>query len=292
MSNHIIFTVASWEPRFALGIERVVAQYPAERIVMYFYAEYAQLSSQNRADVRLSCEKRNIAIEEHELSFADPIGSWTMLYKTASSTQFNNRPVVVDITTMPRETMWILFGFFDGNVASVTWTYHKPKGYNHDWLSRDPDRPRLVPKMGGVAKLGVPIKLMITSGFDVERARQLILFYEPEYILVGIQTGDQFDNQILNAARHIQEFQGSQRTRLFEVDAYSVDHGCERIENEIKEHLLDSNLIMASLGPKPSAIALYKIHRKHPQTSLAYAPSKEYNPEYSFGIAATIVGQL
>ena len=98
----------------------------------------------------------------------------------------------------------------------------------------------------------------------------MILFYEPEYILVGIQSGAQFDNHILNAARHIQEFQGGPATRLFEVDAYCSDHGCKTIEREIKEHLLDSNLIMASLGPKPSAVALYRIHRKYPQTSLEH----------------------
>jgi hypothetical protein len=292
MNKRTIFTVASWEPRFLLGFERILAKFPSKRVVMYFYSEYSNHSESNRLKVRGICESKGIALDEHELSFTDPIESWKILYKSAGESQFKGIPVVVDITTMPRETTWILFGFFQRIAASVTWTYHKPEGYNSHWLSRDPSRPRLVPKMGGVASLGFPTTLLIISGFDVERARQLILFYEPEYILMGIQTGHQFNNQVMNVSRHIQEFQGGPATKVFEVDAYALDQGRERIESEIKERLSDSNLVMASLGPKPSAVALYQIHNAYPQTGLAYAPSKEFNPEYSYGITETLIGSL
>ena len=51
-------------------------------------------------------------------------------------------------------------------------------------------------------------------------------------------------------------------------------------------------MIMSSLGPKPSAVALYKVCRKIPQVALVYAPSKEFNKEYSYGIGRKIVGKL
>ncbi|HWD91475.1 MAG TPA: hypothetical protein VG938_03915 [Verrucomicrobiae bacterium] len=292
MNKHIIFTAASWEPRFFSGFERILTRFTPERVVMYFFSEYANLSQANRERIRSCCKTNSITLEEFEVSFADPIGTWKVLYATAAAWCNGDSSAVIDITTMPRETTWILFGLFGDRAIPVTWAYHKPQGYNNTWLSRDPDRPRLVPKMGGVTKLGFPIKLLLTSGFDVERARQLILFFEPEHVLVGIQTGIQFGNKLLNAARHLQEFQGSSATKLFEIDAYAPDCGYESLEREIKEHLADSNLIMASLGPKTSAVALYRIHNKYPQTSLAYAPSKEFNPDYSFGIAETLYGQL
>jgi hypothetical protein len=292
MNRHMIFTVASWEPRFLMGFRRIVEKFNPEQVVMYFYSEYVKHSAENCAEVRKICNSGGITLLEYGLSYTDPIASWKVLYNSVLASQIEKQSIVVDITTMPRETIWILFGFFDGAATSVTWTYHKPEGYNTHWLSRDPGRPRLVPKMGGVVSLGVPTKLLITSGFDVERARQLILFYEPEFILMGIQTGRQFNNEIMNVARHIQEFQGGQATKIFEMDAYCPDHGREKIEAEIKGHLQDSNLVMASLGPKPSALALYQIHKAHPQTSLAYAPSQEFNPEYSFGITETMVGTI
>jgi hypothetical protein len=291
MNKPIIYTAASWEPRFFSGFERITAQFAPERVVMYFYSEYASLSQANRERVSSYCKTNSITLEELELSFADPITAWKVLYSTAAASSGAN-PVLIDITTMPRETTWILFGLFEDRAIPVTWAYHKPEGYNNTWLSRDPDRPRLVPKMGGVTRLGFPIKLLLTSGFDIERARQLILFFEPEQVLVGIQTGSQFGNKLLNTARHLQEFQGSSATKLFKIDAYAADCGYESLVREIKEQLTDSNLIMASLGPKTSAVALYRIHKKYPQTSLAYAPSREFNPDYSFGIAETLFGQL
>jgi len=49
---------------------------------------------------------------------------------------------------------------------------------------------------------------------------------------------------------------------------------------------------MASLGPKLSAVALYRLHKKYPQTGLVYAPAKEFNPQYSYGITESIIGEL
>ena len=48
--------------------------------------------------------------------------------------------------------------------------------------------------------------------------------------------------------------------------------------------------VMSSLGPKLTSVALYQIHRQYPQIALVYAPSGEYNPNYSKGIGDTITG--
>lgn len=287
-----MLTVGSWEPRFMLGFERLIAAHSPREVLMYYYSEYSENSKSNRVKARELCNKQNIGLEEHELSFARPIASWKALYNTAGSSRLAGQGVIIDITTMPREAIWILFGFLTESMASVLWAYHKPAHYNSEWLSRDPDRPRLVPKMGGVAKLGYPTKLLLLTGFDVERTRQLLAVFEPEFTWIGVQTGDQFNNRVLNIAKNMKEFQGSPATKLFEVDAYCADQGRTTIEQEISEHLKDSNVIMASLGPKVSAVALYHIHKANAETSLVYAPSREFNVDYSYGIGETFYGEL
>ena len=47
-----------------------------------------------------------------------------------------------------------------------------------------------------------------------------------------------------------------------------------------------------SWSAKASAVALYRIHNTHPETTLAYAPSKEFNQDYSLGLAEFIFGHL
>ena len=79
---------------------------------------------------------------------------------------------------------------------------------------------------------------------------------------------------------------------MFELDSYNGDHGFINILSLVTPLLKDHNVVMSSLGPKPSAIALYQIHQRFPMIGLAYAPSREFNPEYSAGIGESIWGSI
>ena len=70
------------------------------------------------------------------------------------------------------------------------------------------------------------------------------------------------------------------------------DHGQAVILEQIRPYLDSHNIVMSSLGPKLSAVALYRIQREHPQIGLAYAPSREFNKDYSSGISDAITGIL
>jgi hypothetical protein len=292
MSNKAILTVASWEPRFWLGFQQLLNQHAPANVTMFFYAEFSFNSASTRRMVRELCDSRQIVLRESELSFGDPVSSFKAIYRTVAEVNLTEESVVIDITTMPREVIWILLDLLDGQAATIDWAYHRPERYNDEWLSRDPDRPRFVPKMGGVPKLGAPTKLLIMSGFDIERTKQVMIFYEPEITLIGVQSGSQFGNQEMNVSKHEREFKHSPGVKLFETNAYSIDQGYSAIEQELRDHVGNANVIMTSLGPKPSAIALYRLHKLHEATSLAYAPSKEFNIEYSYGISNTITGRL
>jgi hypothetical protein len=293
MNSYVtIFTVASWEPRFRLGLQRLIQTKLASKVVMYFSSEYSKESRPNRDKVRITCTEKGVILEEYMFSFRDFASSWKLFYKTCSGSAAQPGDIIVDITTMPREVIWILLNILEGPQTSIYWAYHKPVTYDQHWLSRDPGRPRLVPKMGGITRLGMPTRLLLLSGFDLDRAKQLILFYEPELTLMGIQSGVQFDNQSMNAARHRREFERSTTVVCFDIDAYSADHAYDSLKPRVEEHVKDSNLIMTSLGPKPTSVALYRLHRQFPGAALAYAPSNEYNPHYSEGLGDTIFERL
>ncbi len=287
-----IIMVASWEERFLFGFQRWINQSPPANALMYYYEEYAKETEKNRTQVNKLCEQKDLPLNEYKLSFNDPARSWKVLYETIKVSEMAGKRVTVDITTMPRETIWTVLDLLEEVGARVAYVYQKPERYNTEWLSRDPGRPRLVYKLAGIAQLGAPTKLIILTGYDLDRVKQLIAFFEPELSFLGIQVGDQFYNQSLNVEKHKKEFGSDPGVKLFDVDAYSNDQGFNIIEEQIKSHLEHSNFIMSSLGPKPSAVALYRLHKLHPETALAYAPSGEFNPEYSYGIGEPVVGQL
>jgi len=290
--NDIIITVASWEERFWLGFKRIAEQSTPSTVVMYYYKEYASVTKAHRDCVAAFCNNRGIKVLGAELCFQDPVASWRALYDSVSSLEACGKNVMVDITTMPREAIWTVLDIIQDQGAIVQYAYHKPAAYNQEWLSRDPGRPRLIFKLAGVARLGAPAVLLVLTGYDPDRVRQLMVFFEPKVTLLGIQTGEQFENQTLNADRHLREFKNEPGITCFDVDAYCDDRGLSAIETQVKAYVQDTNLIMSSLGPKLSAIALHYSHRLHPESSLAYAPSNEFNPEYSAGIGETVVGVL
>lgn len=291
-TNNILITTASWEKRFLEGFRRLIDNFTPENVMMYYYREYVERTLDNRVQVKTLCDEKDVRLKEYELAFESPVDSWKTLYGTIMESPMTGKEVAVDIATMPRETIWTVFHLLTEREAPIVYIYHKPNRYNTEWLSRDPDKPRLVYKLGGLAKLGAPTRLLILTGYDLDRVKQLIAFFEPEVTILGVQTGEQFDNISLNIEKHYGEFETKPEVEIFDVDAYSEDHGFDVIEEQIKGHLDSSNVLMSSLGPKLSAVALYRLHRRYPTTGLVYTPSREFNPEYSYGIGETVVGRL
>ncbi len=287
-----ILTVGSWESRFIKGFIKSVDTFHPKNVLIYFYREYAEWSNINRRKAISYCKMQGIHFEECELSFTDDVTSWRKIYDSTVGMQLSNKHVLIDLTTMPRETIWYTFDLVEKQNAAVQYVYHQPMRYNKIWLSRDPGKPRFIYKLSGEQRLGLPTKLIVLTGYDVDRVKQLIRFYEPQHTFVGIQTGMQLSNKSLNIDKNISAFMKKRNVEIFDIDAYAEDHGHEAIRTVIQSNILNSNIIMSSLGPKLSAIALYRIHKQHPQTSLAYAPSNEFNRNYSYGIGKCFHGHI
>ena len=137
--------------------------------------------------------------------------------------------------------------------------------------------------------------LILTTGYDADRTQQLIRHFEPLHVVLLVQSGKQYGNQEQNVEIHkrrLVEEQHEYKLSVREVDAYSVDHGESTINGWVADNIGRFNIILSSLGPKLSAVAIYRIYERHPDVALCYAPSKEFNSEYSCGIGATVRGRI
>lgn len=287
-----LVTVASWEDRFILGLERLLGQRKVRRVLMYHYKEYARRSLANRNRAEAVCAEFGIPLICHALSFAEYIGSWRKIESTVGVDLGSASNVLLDISTMPREAIWSILSLLGGSVASIAYAYHRPERYSSNWLSRDPGSPRLVFKLSGETILGLPTVLVVLTGFDLDRVMQLMTFFEPQLTLLGLQGGDQFANASANVKLHHDKFAKHSNVSEFQIDAFASDHGLSAVLSQVEEWLPKANIIMSSLGPKLGAIALYQTYQRHPRIALAYAPSNEFNSEYSVGIGETVLGTL
>ncbi len=134
--------------------------------------------------------------------------------------------------------------------------------------------------------------LAVLSGYDVERVQQLVRFYEPEHTIIARQMHDPLGAATGRLEKIKQRFEATSNVQWLEIDAFSPDHGQAAILEQVRPYLDSHNVIMSSLGPKVSAVALYRIQRDHRQIALAYAPSRDFNKDYSSGIGEAITGTL
>ena len=80
--------------------------------------------------------------------------------------------------------------------------------------------------------------------------------------------------------------------KFFDLDAYGEDRGLVAVRAQLEDMGSECNVIMSSLGPKLTAITLYRLQRVMPEVGLVYAPATEFSETYSFGIGDAYWGEL
>ena len=293
MAHRLLITVASWEPRFLKGIERVLKNESVDKILMFYFDEYTEWSSENITKLEKLARHKSIEIVSKELSFETPAKNWSSLFIEINENIItgNNNEVLVDFTTMPRSIIWYVLFFLYHSKSKIKYVYHKAGDYNKEWLSRNPDKPRLVYKLSGIAHIGRPTLLVIYTGYDPERVENLIAHFEPKMVKLFVQDSNEYDN-ILYLERYQSIYKSRPNYEVEGFDSFNVEKAYVKLEEGITPFLETHNIIITSLGPKPSAIALFKFAIAYDEIGLCYIPSKEFNKDYSKGIGESISGQL
>ena len=286
-----VIAVAGWEERFLLGLQSDIAARSPSAVILLVFEEFASMTLRNRNALAKVCEQAGIDLHEASLR-RQPKEVWGTIQETLSNATLAGKHVLLDISTMPREVIWWSLNFLQRIGCSLEYVYHRPQAYSSDWLTRDTGEPRLVYQCSGIARLGLPTGLLLLSGFDLDRTKRIIQYFEPTIVLLGIQGGSQFHNDLKNIDPAREMSERMTLVRPFDFDAYSDDQGFAILIDVVRPHLLTHNIIAASLGPKVSGIALYRLHTAYPEVGLAYAPSRQFNQEYSLGIGAASFGQI
>ena len=277
-----LITCAGWEDRFLLALKNSVDNHTFKKIIILSVKELAEKNKTNLEKLREIVHDENI--HEVEISLIDDAKTWRKLEQTFDSLKIKNCDIYLDITTMPRFLIWFVMHFSTHLENKSEVVYYRPNSYEHcDWLTSDAEQPRLVFKHSGLFLPDQPTVLIIQTGFDIERVNQLIYSYEPEKVFLGAQVGSQYDNATNNLNKH-KEHLRYQEIEYFEIDAYSHDYGFSAIESIVKKYQGNSNIILASFGPKPTAVAMFKVNEAYPETGLSYVLVNNYNDCYSHGI--------
>lgn len=292
--TQVLLTAVSWEDRFIRGLERLLARETLDSVILLDYRRESERTVEHRCQAVRICEAEGCRVKAVSVAYSNPVEAWWAIHAALEEIRGTCVKVLLDISTMPRESIWAAVFLLHERGVRIRYAYHMPASYG-SWLSRDSGVPRLALKLSGEMRFGAKTVLCVVTGFDRERTLQLIRTFDPATVLLGIQRGSQFENVQRNKERHkeSQWLRGEGHSiEYFSVDAYSDDHGFADIVGQIERHVVEDNVLMASLGPKLSAISLFRVQRRFSMTGLVYTPSGEYNLEYSRGIGDTIIGEL
>ena len=195
-----IVTVCSWEPRFLLGIQRTLRQCSAKAMLAYFIGEYGDRTREAREGLRelVARQQPSLDLQEREMTFGTPTAAWEMLQRDLGPKAGVGDAVLVDLTTMPREIIWSTLFWLQAAGTRPCYVYNRPGTYASDWLARDPNDPRLVYKLAGLLDVGRPTALAAVTGFDENRCRQAVEYYEPACMILAAQSGLQYENNLRN----------------------------------------------------------------------------------------------
>ena len=290
-NNDILVTFASWEDRFRVGFDRDLEKVEAKKALVFHFGSYKDRTRINRQAISEVCRKKRIEFIPVGLEIDKPADNWRTVLKAFETAVGECDGILIDISTMPREIIWYVFWMVEQNSRAARYVYHSPEKYGTDWLSRDPRAPRFVYKLSGVALPSAKTALIVTVGYDPKRVWRLLNWCEPVRSMVGVQSGSYFPGND-EAMAEYEILKKEANCEIFELDAFSTDHGLTKLKEKVGKLGSSYNIIMGSLGPKLTAIPLYRLQRQRDNIGLVYPPSNQFNENYSTGIGRFFEGNV
>lgn len=292
MENNLLITFASWEDRFRLGTGLNLENFENQKALVFYFNSYSEWTEENRNTVKEICEGKDIEYVSKRLDVNNPAENWSLVLESVDAAIQGQQGVLLDISTMPREIIWYVLWQLEQSSIAGQYVYYSPESYGDDWLSRDPQPPRLVYKLSGLASPSAKTALLVVVGFDIQRVKRLINWYEPAKLMIGVQSESQFERNNRTMEDYRNTLEKEYDCDMFELDAFAEDRGMGAIQEKLDQHDSSYNVIMSSLGPKLTAITLYSLQRQHQKRGLIYAPSNEFSKSYSSGIGDCFKGDL
>lgn len=294
MKTELLITFGSWEDRFVLGVEANLRDFNIDGVLGFYFTEYADRTRKARDRIVELCAREDMPLAMLPLEAGSPVGNWRKVVSNVVEgvDRTANGSVLVDISTMPREIIWYICWTLTVNGVAARYVYYSPESYTGSWLSRDPRSPRLVYKLAGVSRPDRRTALLVTMGFDRDRPRRLVRWLEPDRLLFGIQVDSAFERNQKAMRGYRNALTKDYECDVFNLDAFGGDRGRNAIKRALDGLVETHNVVMASLGPKLTAVSLFEIQRETESASLAYAPANQFSEDYSNGIGTRYVGDI
>lgn len=285
MENSLtLFSVLGWEERFVLGTYQILENYKISNVYLVCFADYSQMKNmkENKQKIIDILITKGIELTILELNYDNSISNWHKLDDFFKTSIFKN--VLLNITTFPRETIWMFLYFLRLHEVGVRYIYYKPLSYDNSegGLTKNHKSPRLLFKHSGVFDINKKLVIFLITGFDTQRMDLIIEHYEPDKVVYLSQEGEQFENMKRNSGIFPKTAYKNIIEENLAINCYEINQLHEELKKLTDSHK-EYNIIISSQGPKTSAISTYLVYLDNNNLALSYVPAREFSGDYSSG---------
>ncbi len=239
----------------------------------------------------------NKIIQEVELDNNNPTSVADAMLQYFEKDIISGKKIVIDISTFTRESMLIIYKYFHllkQRCESINIVYRT--AHVSRFLSDGILAIRSVIGYMGDIDPGKPLHLIVLSGFEQERARNIIDHLEPDYISIGYGS----ENQSISSELHeinialtnqLISYYSSDNVEIFEHSLRDPLKTMQVLVDLISQHY-KRNFVIAPLNNKISTIGAGLAAIRNQKVQICYAQMSNYNLAYSKPKDECIVFQL
>lgn len=194
--------------------------------------------------------------------------------------------IIVDITTFTRDVLLILVKVFSvklQGIGKIYWVYNSVERMSQKWLSKSVVDVKSVLGYSGFIRPSRNLHLVVLSGFEPERAREIINIYEPDIISIGCGSNkDSLREDLFKKNEELFKkligYYGSQSVRKFEFGLSSPQNTRTSLTKYLEDQdFFGMNTVIAPLNNKISTIGVAMYTFGKPDVQVCYARVAEYN---------------
>lgn len=294
LPSHINYYVmcASYEDRSHSLLDNDISN-TVDKFKLFYYEEFQELT------LNLIRQFENkYSIEKVALSINQPIALADAILECFKDV--DNKPnVVIDISTFTREGILIFLKFFclNKSLFSNIYLFYRSAMVS-DQLSSIIVQIRSVLGYMGELEVSAPTHLILLSGFESYRAKEMIDTIEPEFI--SISYGDK-DNSISNKLQEINEtfteslisyYSNKENLNIFQHSLVDINRVKEQILAQVIKYPTH-NFIVIPLSNKLSTIGAGLAALECEKIQICYSQVEQYNVEsYSKALDECFIEQL
>jgi hypothetical protein len=280
-----IFICSSSFEKRCMTIPEMIGNQIKNIIICHYNNNYQEANSNYSELAYFFKNPFTIPFEKNDpLTNIDNLAS--QLSKIKKAKHNHNHNILIDITTLTREMIFIIIYFFKNvptvNSYNVTFIYNPAEKYEK-WLSKGVRDIRSVLGYSGLFLPNKKLALILLVGFEQERAKKIIDTFEPSKVFLGHAS---VKGAITKELQKINKSVFEELKSMLSIDIVQFEFSCitpegtkRKINEIIKSLKKEYNIVIASLNNKISTIGVALSALENPEVQICYPMVNQYNIE-------------